>query len=369
VRILSSFWVVLAAACVLAARSAQADDDPGGHQHGTGLYELFASLQTVAHDGPNDGPEPREDHWLVTDLVFAANRGHWRVLGEYNFGPGENDMERFQIGFEPVPDTLLWFGRFHQPASAWNTEFHHGQHLQTTITRPSIELWEDDEGLVPQHLTGALLESRRPVGAGAGVQLSVGIAYGSLIDADGLSPVDLLRVNPGSHRISETARIAFLPQYLGSSSTGLLYGHHRTPVLDPAQAVLLNAQLVDQHVYGAYFNQDREPWRALAVAYYVDVALRNEPAVRREHFTSGYLQLERQLAHGLTLFARHENSSNASASRYVSLHSDDFVTHGSLAGLRWEFHRHQALTLQLSRLTTIQSTQSALRVQWSGVFP
>ena len=54
------------------------------------------------------------------------------------------------------------FGRFHQPGSAWNNELHHGHYLQTAITRPAIEAWEDEEGLIPQHLVGTLLESRRP---------------------------------------------------------------------------------------------------------------------------------------------------------------------------------------------------------------
>jgi hypothetical protein len=359
----------MAVACVVVAWPAQALDNSGVHQHGTGNFELFLSLQGVAHDGANAREERREDNWGTGDLVFAANRRRWRALGEYHFGPRENDMERFQVGWEPVPDTLVWFGRFHQPGSAWNNEFHHGQHLQTTITRPAIEAWEDEEGLVPQHLAGTLFESRRPVGAVAGLQLSVGIAYGSLLDAEGLSPVDLLRVNHGSHRLSETARISFLPQYLGSSSAGLLFGHHRTPVVDPARGAMLGAQLVDQHVYGAYFNRDREPWRAMGAAYYIDVGLQNSAAERREHFASGYVQLERQLAHGVTLFARHENSADASASRFVRIHADDFVAHGTLAGLRWDFRRRQALTLELSHLTTVEGTQSVARLQWSSVVP
>jgi hypothetical protein len=278
-------------------------------------------------------------------------------------------MERFQVGFEPVPDTLLWLGRFHQPGSAWNNEYHHGQHLQTTITRPSIEEWEDEDGLVPQHLTGALYESRRPLGSVAGIQYAVGIAYGSVIDSEGLRPVDLLRVNPGSHQLSETARISFLPQYLGGSSVGLLYGHHRTPVADAGQRAFLGAQLVDQQVYGAYLNHDREPWRAIGAVYFIDVDLQEGAADQREHFASGYVQAERQLHHALTLFARHENSAHAGSSRYVGIHADDFVLHGTLVGLRWDFRHRQALTLEYSRPTTIAGPQRIARLQWSSVIP
>ncbi len=324
-RYLSNSTAVLAAACLLTPWPAWPDD----HQHGMGNFELFLSLQGVAHDGAAARPELREDSWGIADLVFAANRGRWRSMGEFNLGPHEQDMERFQVGWEPVPDTLLWFGRFHQPGSAWNNELHHGHYLQTAITRPAIEAWEDEEGLIPQHLSGALLESRRPLGTVAGLQLSLGIGYGSVLAADGLSPIDLLRANHGGHRLSETARIAFLPKYLGSSSAGLLLGRHSTPVFDPALAAMLGARRVDEDLAGVYLDLDREYWRVMSAAYFVGVDLRNLSGGRREHFNSAYLQLERRIARGLTAFVRHENSANAGNARLVEIHADDFVAHGT----------------------------------------
>ena len=363
----------VAAFCLLITGPAWTDDHPHDmgdmHEHQMGNLEVFLSVQGVTHSGGDLGSDRREDSWGIADIVFAANRGRWRTMGEFNLGQNEHDLERFSVGWEPVPDTLLWFGRFHQPGSAWNNEFHHGHYLQTTVTRPSIELWEDEEGLVPQHLSGALLESRRPLGAVAGLQFSVGLGYGSNLTTEGLNPVDLLNINHGSHRLSETARISFLPQYLGSSSMGLLFGHHRTPVLDTASGVTLNAQIIDQQVSGGYFDFDRETWRAVTAIYYVAIDLEGATTERREHFASGYLQVERQFPHHLTGFARHENSSDAMSSLYVSIHADDFVAHGNLVGLRWDFAHRQALTIELSRLSTIHASQSVARIQWSGVVP
>lgn len=364
-RYLSRSFAALIAACLMAPWPAWSDD----HMHGMGNFEMFLSLQGVAHDGTDRRPARREDSWVIGDLVFAANRGLWRTMGELNLGPNEADMERFQIGFEPVPDTLIWFGRFHQPGSAWNNELHHGHYLQTAITRPAIEAWEDEEGLIPQHLAGTLLESRRPLGAVAGVQLSLGVGYGSVLNDEGLSPIDLLRVNHGGHRLSETARIAFLPKYLGSSSVGLLLGRHRTPVFDPVLGAMLDAQVVDQDEVGVYLDLDRETWRVMGATYYVGVDLQNATGTRHEHFMSGYLQLERRFAHGWTAFVRHENSDNAARSRFVAIHADDFVAHGTLGGLRWDFTHRQALTIEVSRLTTINATQNAERIQWSSVVP
>lgn len=364
-RYLSKSIAALAAVCLLAPWPAWSDD----HMHGMGNFELFLSLQGVAHDGADLRPERREDSWGIADLVFAANRGRWRTMGEFNLGPHEQDMERLQVGFEPVPDTLIWLGRFHQPGSAWNNELHHGHYLQTAITRPAIEAWEDEEGLIPQHLAGTLLESRRPLGAVAGVQFSLGVGYGSVLGVEGLSPIDVLRVNHGGHRLSETARISFLPKYLGSSSAGILLGRHRTPVFDAALGAMLGAQVVGQDVVGAYLDIDRESWRVVGAAYFVGVDLQGATGARHEHFDSGYVQLEQRFAHGLTAFVRHENSDNAAHSNFVGIHADDFVAHGTLGGLRWDFTHRQALTFELSRLTTINATQTAERIQWSSVVP
>ena len=338
-----------------------------GHDHEMGGLELFLSLQGVSHDGANAAAERQEDSWGIADLVFSGGLGRWRAMGEYNLGPLEKDLERFQVGYEPVPDTVLWLGRFHQPGSAWNNEFHHGHYLETSITRPAIESWEDEEGLVPQHLVGTLLEVRRPLGAVAGLQLSLGIGLGSVMDAEGLVPVELLKTNHGGHQLSQTLRIAFLPQYLGSSSFGLLLGAHRTPVIDALQAAKLGANEVDQDVLGAYLDLDRDRWRAVAAGYYFGVDLRAPGGERREHFASGYVQLERELPHRLTGYLRHENSVNAGASHYVAIHDDDFVARGNVLGLRWDLARRQAVTVEVSRLTVDRARQGAARIQWSSV--
>ena len=366
--------VCLAVGGLAASQPVHASDPMHEHEHEMGNFELFLSLQGLSYDGPNPKPERQEDSWGAADIVFSANRGRWRMMGEYNLGPIEKDLERFQVGFEPVPDTLFWLGRFHQPGSAWNNEVHHGHYLQTTITRPSIEFWEDEKGLIPQHLVGALLESRRPLGSVAGVQVSLGLGFGSVLQDEGLVTVGLLNRDRGGHQLSETARLSFLPQYLGSSSIGLLIGHHRMPVIDRALSVSLDARWVEQSNFGAYFDLDRKAWRALGAVYYLDVGLQpaelpGTTAERREHVAAGYVQLERQFSHHFTAFARHENSANALASRYVAIHADDFVARGNILGMRWDFARRQALTVQLSRLATLRGRQSVARIQWSGVVP
>jgi len=366
-----SRWPALALALLLSlVHAVRAADPMPGMDMGGNSLELFLSLQGLANHGPKAGREREEDAWGVGDIVFAASRQRLRLMGEYNFTSGEHDLERFQVGFEPVADTLLWLGRFHQPASAWNTECHHGRYLQTSITRPSIEFWEDEEGVVPQHLVGGLLETRRPLGEKGGLQFSLGVGYGSVLRSEGLEPIELLDRNDGGHRVSTTARLAFLPEYLGSTSAGLLFGHHLSLVKDPLLATQLGATQVAQDMLGAYVDWADDPWRLMGAAYHLETRLDGPAGAGvREPFWAGYVQVERGFAHALTLYARHENTRDAARRRYVTAFADDLVLHGIFTGLRWDLARRQALTIEVSRSETTDGTLNAARLQWSAAIP
>ena len=56
----------------------------------------------------------------------------------------------------------LSFGRYHTPINYWNTAFHHGQWLQTTISRP--EMTQFGGSFIPVHFIGTLVEGAMPAG-------------------------------------------------------------------------------------------------------------------------------------------------------------------------------------------------------------
>ena len=74
------------------------------------------------------------------------------------------EVERLIIRFDHSDDFKVSFGRYHTPINWWNTAFHHGQWLQTTISRP--EMIQFGGRFLPVHFVGALVEgcvpSRRP---------------------------------------------------------------------------------------------------------------------------------------------------------------------------------------------------------------
>jgi hypothetical protein len=77
--------------------------------------------------------------------------------------PGFNaEVERFIIRYDLNDYFKLSFGRYHTPINYWNTAFHHGQWLQTTISRP--EMTQFGGSFIPVHFLGSLAEGVLPAG-------------------------------------------------------------------------------------------------------------------------------------------------------------------------------------------------------------
>lgn len=365
----TSRWIALLVAAVFpwSARAADADM-PGMHPDGN--LELFLSVRAV-----NSSRQPvytvrLQDAWVMGDIVFALERGRYRLMGEYNLSTEEHDFERLQVGVEPVPDTLVWAGRFHQPGSAWNNEFHHGHYLQTAISRPSVELWEDEGGIVPQHLTGVMAESRIPLAHGGAIRTALGTGYGGAMTREGYEPIDLFKPDTLGRHPSVAAQLAWLPTYLGQSSAGLLYSHHRSGVLDTPLAAQLRANTVTEDILGGYVHWAGEHWHLLGVAYHFSVGL--EPLAgpgHEEDFWAGYLQAEFPLPDRYTAYYRHESAPGAGGTAFAGNFVDSLVLHGNFLGLRRDLPHRQAITLELSRTELVQGPVNRIRLQWSGALP
>jgi hypothetical protein len=360
----SIFYAVIVAA--LACQPARSQ-----HQHSASEFDVFLSAEGVAGHGQ---PHPREedDAWFTADLVFGLTHDQFRVFGEYFITSEEHDLERLQIGYEVIPDTVLWVGRFHQPASAWDTEHHHGRYLQTAITRPSIENWEDEDGLVPQHITGALIESSWPIRANAGIQFAAGAGVGPSLMSDDNEPFNLVGSNSGHHGSAFMARLGFMPDYAGTSIAGLLFGHDQLFAGRQLAASTLQSNHAVLTIYGAYANWTLDEWKIIGTCYYIAVGL--DHPTPDESFASAYLQLERHLPHQLTAFTRVEDSPGMRRSRYVNQiygHSTDIdiAIRRQTGGLRWDYASSQALTVEFGHEIALAQRGNEVRLQWSAVVP
>jgi hypothetical protein len=90
--------------------------------------------------------------------------------------PGFNlEVERLIIRYDFDDYFKLSFGRYHTPINYWNTAYHHGQWLQTSISRP--EMVQFGGSFIPVHFIGALGQGEIPAG-GLNLNYDVGVGNG-----------------------------------------------------------------------------------------------------------------------------------------------------------------------------------------------
>jgi hypothetical protein len=83
------------------------------------------------------------------------------------------DVERSIIRYDYNDHFKMSFGRYHTPINYWNTAYHHGLWLQTTISRP--EMIRFGGRFLPVHFLGMLAEGNIPSGSlGLGYEVGLG---------------------------------------------------------------------------------------------------------------------------------------------------------------------------------------------------
>jgi len=85
------------------------------------------------------------------------------------------EVERIVIRYDQSDYFKVSFGRYHTPINYWNTAFHHGAWLQTTISRP--EMVQFGGRFLPVHFVGGLIEGSVPAG-GLHLNYNVGLGNG-----------------------------------------------------------------------------------------------------------------------------------------------------------------------------------------------
>lgn len=85
------------------------------------------------------------------------------------------EVERSIIRYDYNDAFKLSFGRYHTPINYWNTAYHHGLWLQTTISRP--EMIQFGGRFQPVHFVGLAAEGSIPSG-GANLGYNVGVGNG-----------------------------------------------------------------------------------------------------------------------------------------------------------------------------------------------
>jgi hypothetical protein len=155
----------------------------------------FADVDFSAQDR-SEGPRGFSEGQFTLHLASALSP-RVAFFGELTFtpradagtgnppAPGFNaEVERAIIRFDQSDLLKVSFGRYHTPINWWNTAFHHGQWLQTTISRP--EMVQFGGKFIPVHFVGALAEGVLPSGGwNLNYQAGIGNGRGSVISRAG----------------------------------------------------------------------------------------------------------------------------------------------------------------------------------------
>jgi len=150
--------------------------------HMTGFTDLnfSASDQRGTHSGFNEGQftlhfvsalSPKVNFFGEVSLTARPDAG----IGS-PAPPGFNaEVERSIVRFDQSDRFKVSFGRYHTPINWWNTAYHHGQWLQTTVSRP--EMIQFGGSFLPVHFVGALVEGSVPAGS-LNLNYNVGLGNG-----------------------------------------------------------------------------------------------------------------------------------------------------------------------------------------------
>ncbi|MFZ2506921.1 MAG: hypothetical protein WAW79_00415 [Steroidobacteraceae bacterium] len=355
--------IALIAAAMLAATAAAGE----AHQtrdSGRGELLFFASAGTLLQDS-DDPVYDTSDLNLAMDLLGSWSAGRFRVLAEVLLSTEEQELERLQIGLEIRPDTYLWLGRFHQPASVWNARYHHGAYLQPSITRPAIESWEDEAGVLPQHFIGLLAETRLPLGKSSGVALTAGLGAVASAQEQTLDPLKAFDFWDLEDRQSWSARAMLLRDFAEDDGIGLVASRSEINLADTDYVG--PATHAELQVLGVFAAWQQGVWRLDSALYAMQADFAGMGG-EQDDFSAGYLQLKRELGKEFSVLGRFEGSAGTAGSSYLGLFPD-FVEQRSLLGLRWDFLPKQALSVEFSRNMGRDGKFSEFRLQWSAVLP
>ncbi len=154
---------------------------PSLHIRGFTDFDYAAS---DAHDGRTSGFELGQ---FVLHLVSPL-AGKVTFFGEVSATPKTNqflfEVERAFIRYDYNDAFKVSAGRYHTPIGYWNTAYHHGFWLQTTIRRP--EQVQIGGVYVPVHFIGLLVEGKVPSGPiGLGYAAGVGNGRSEILSRGG----------------------------------------------------------------------------------------------------------------------------------------------------------------------------------------
>ena len=324
-------------------------------------YLLFLTAAASDRSASSVMPQHREKETALL-FVYTAEVENYRFLTELHVvDEGEEDIERLQVGWRFVPRAMLWIGRFHNPEVYGSTQYHHAQYLQTGVSRPAIEEFDEHGGILPSHLIGAQLEGALAGGEPDALRYELAFGKTGTLDEKGLESPNI--IGPAKRgKATASLRLTYYPAEGETDAAGIFLGRNRLPARD------LSIQEVRQTVSGFFGNWEREKIRLFGAAYFLENELEERSGISTGRFATGYLQAEYRTDAPWTLYARSEHSRGTQGDPYLMLFPD-FAERQTTVGARWDVASKQALKFEYGRPRIMGDDSRRLAAEWSMVLP
>ena len=291
----------------------------------------------------------------LVELTFEVNSS----------GELEADLERAQLGYVFGDAATVWAGRFHSPWGYWNTAYHHGAQIQTSITRPQFLEFEDHGGIIPAHTVGLWATGVVPAPMG---KLTYDVFGGNAarLDLDSAGTPGTGELNPNqatatNHHGSAGFNLGYV---FPGALEGLKVGLHAYVATIDDNAAPPNSTRV--RFGGGYFAYLENDWEILGEYYeFANVDLSGMSGTHRSR--AGYVQAGRTFGRW-TPYARGERASLDQTDAYFAQQADGGSYDRGVAGLRFDLDPRAALKLEANhtRLTDrVVSSFSEVRLQWA----
>ena len=354
-------FCILFTACLVSSINTSYAQSGGQHD----LLFFLSAGPTKNEVSAEEGPEG-DDLVVDANFLYSYLHGDFRALAEYIVSTEEGELERAQLGWQMGEKNIGWLGRFHSPGRYWNQVYHHGQYMQTSITRPVTDQFEDDAGFIPTHVSGVMFESSIEPEMAAGFEFAISVGAGPMIGDNQLVPFDILDTN-SSNGAAADMRIGYVPDKLGDDQIGLTFGRYEMEVRGNVQAELQGLERVEQYTIGAYIDWRWQDWRMLTNVIRVINEMSRTTFSDTDAFFAGYLQAEYSPIQELTFFGRLEGTTDSTNSSYIALFPNS-ITDRQLIGVRYDYAPRNALTIEVGDAQTRLEEFGQAMIQWSTVF-
>ena len=250
------------------------------------------------------------------------------------------DMERLQLGYTISDELTFWLGRFHTPFGLWNTSFHHGAQLQTSIYRPRFIEFEDRGGIIPAHSVGFWASGKTDLGV-AKVTYDAYLSNGPSIRERELD------FNPFTDD-SDGKMVGFNIGVQPSGPwRGVSLGLHgftsKVGAYAPSDSLVSRTRL---RMAGAYAAYDSNDWEVFAELY--RFSNRDDPVGSTHKSTAGFVHAGRTLG-AFTPYVRYERASLDPNDVYFAAQRMGQSYTRYVIGSRYALDAKSSVKLELSR--------------------